>query len=71
MAGGSALMAHSHCASGSSPVLRNRPKTYPWKWRSLPIQNQMTNPRSLQVTHPEAPGTVSYTHLTLPTILLV
>ena len=49
-------MVHSNCVSGSSPVLRNRPKMYPWKWRSQPIENQMTNQRSLQEAPPEAPG---------------
>ena len=48
-------MVHSNCVSGSSPVLRNRPKMYPWKWRSQPIENQMTNARSLQEAPPEAP----------------
>ena len=49
-------MVHFNCVSGSSTVLRNRPKMYPWKWRSQAIENRMTNPRSLQEAPPEAPG---------------
>ena len=50
-------MVHFNCVSGSSTVLRNRPKMYPWK-RTAIASDRKSNDESEKPPRgpPEAPG---------------